>query len=227
MEEIARNPRGRLHDLCGVSLEIPVVLFVGRFANQKRPEVFVRSVAKIFELDPNCKAHFAMVGDGHLIKSLKDLISEHRLSGRLHLLGAHPNAAELLADASILMMPSAYEGVALVSYEAMALGVPQIFANVGGQDELITSETGILIENGCGEETRYAEACLDLLSDPSRSAQMAKSGKERMRIHFTAEAAVNDYAEIFERFAALGRKQANETPHLNPPLLEPLYLSTV
>jgi glycosyltransferase involved in cell wall biosynthesis len=227
MEKIARSPRGPLHDLCGVNRETPVVLFVGRFAKQKRPEVFVRSVAKVFELDPNCKAHFAMVGDGHLMKSVKDLISKHRLSHHLHLLGAHPNAAELLADARILMMPSAYEGVALVSYEAMALGVPQVFANVGGQNELITSETGILIENGSGEETRYAQACLDLLSTPSRLEQMAESGKKRVRTHFSAETAVNDYAEIFERFVASSRKQANQMPHLDPPHIEPLYLSTV
>jgi len=155
------------------------------------------------------------------------LISEYRLSDRIHLLGAHPNAAELIADARILMMPSAYEGVALVSYEAMALGIPQIFANVGGQNELITPETGILIENGSGEETRYARACLDLLSAPRRLKQMAEFGKQRMRLHFSAKTAVNEYAEIFERFAASSRKQANQTPHLDPPHIEPLYLSTV
>jgi glycosyltransferase involved in cell wall biosynthesis len=227
MEKITSNPRGRLQDLCGVSLETPVVLFVGRFANQKRPEVFVRCVAKVFELDPNCKAHFAMVGDGPLMNSVKHLISEYRLGDRLHLLGTHLNAAELLADARILMMPSSYEGIALVSYEAMALGVPQIFANVGGQNELITPETGILIENGSGEETRYAQACLDLLSASSRWKQMAESGKKRMRLHFSAKTAVNEYGEIFERLAASSRKQANQTPHLDPPHVQPLYLSTV
>ena len=156
IEAISRNRRSLLHVMCNVSAETPVVLFVGRFANQKRPEVFVRSVAKVFDLDPSCKAHFAMVGDGHLMGSVKTTIMRHGSRHRLHLLGAHPNAAELVADATILMMPSAYEGVALVSYEAMALGVPQIFADVGGQSELITPETGILIDNGPGEETRYA-----------------------------------------------------------------------
>jgi glycosyltransferase involved in cell wall biosynthesis len=109
----------------------------------------------------------------------------------------------------------------------MALGVPQIFANVGGQNELITPETGILIENGSGEETRYAQACLHLLSAPSRWEQMAESGKERMRLYLNAETAVNQYAEIFARFAAAGRKEADRTPHLDPPHIQPLYLSTV
>jgi glycosyltransferase involved in cell wall biosynthesis len=111
----------------------------------------------------------------------------------------------------------------LVSYEAMALGIPQIFANVGGQDELITPETGILIENGPGEETRYAQACLDLLSDPDRRASMTAAGKERIRSDFTAENAVKQYAEIFEELAAMSRKRASEIPHLEPPHVDPLH----
>ncbi len=221
--EIACRNRGLLHSMCNLSVDTPVVLFVGRFANQKRPDVFVRSVAKVFELDPNCKARFAMVGNGHLMGSIKALIRQHHLNDRIHVLGAHSNAAELLADATLLLMPSAYEGVAVVSYEAMALGIPQIFANVGGQDELITPETGILIENGPGEETRYALACLDLLSDPDRRASMAAAGKERIRSHFTAENAVRQYAEIFEELAAMSRRRAAEIPHLEPPHMDPLH----
>jgi glycosyltransferase involved in cell wall biosynthesis len=120
-------------------------------------------------------------------------------------------------------MPSAYEGLALVSYEAMALGIPQIFANVNGQSELITPETGILIDNGPGEETRYARACLELLSNPDRRERMARTGKERIRSHFTAENAVKQYAEIFEEMAELSRKQASEIPHLRPPHINPLH----
>jgi len=120
-------------------------------------------------------------------------------------------------------MPSAYEGLALVSFEAMALGIPQIFANVNGQAELITPDTGVLIENGPGEETRYAQACLDLLSDPDRRARMAAAGKERIRSQFTAENAVKQYAEIFEELAAVSRKRRSEIPHLEPPHINPLH----
>jgi glycosyltransferase involved in cell wall biosynthesis len=220
--ELSRHQNGLLQEACKVSPQTPVVLFLGRLAQQKRPEVFVRSVAKILEIDPDCKVHFAMVGDGHLYSSVKALISEHGLVDRIHLLGAHPNALELLADATLLLMPSAYEGVALVSYEAMALGIPQIFANVGGQAELITPETGILIENGPGEETRYAQACLDLLADPDRRLAMAAAAKERIRSNFTAENAIKQYAEIFAELAAWSRKRSAEIPHLEPPHIDPL-----
>jgi glycosyltransferase involved in cell wall biosynthesis len=215
--------RGQLHEMCQVSPDTPIVTFIGRFTAQKRPEVFIRSVRKCLEMRPESDAHFAMIGDGEFRSAVEHLIAKAGLKKRIHLLGAQTNAIDLLADSTVFMMPSAYEGLALVSYEAMALGVPQIFANVNGQSELITSDTGILIDNGPGEETRYARACLELLSDPDRRKRMARTGKERIRSHFTAENAVKQYAEIFEEMAELSRKQASEIPHLRPPHINPLH----
>ena len=214
--------RGRLHEMCHVNPDTPIITFVGRFTAQKRPDVFVRSVAKLLELQPQCVAHFAMIGDGESRPAVAQMVAESRLNKRIHLLGTHAKAIDLLADSTVLMMPSAYEGLALVSYEAMALGIPQIFANVNGQSELITSETGILIDNGPREETRYARACLELLSNPDRRERMARTGKERIRSLFTAENAVKQYAEIFEEMAELSRKRASEIPHLRPPHINPL-----
>jgi glycosyltransferase involved in cell wall biosynthesis len=163
-----------------------------------------------------------MIGDGESRSAVEQLVAEAGLNERIHLLGPRTNAINLLADSTILMMPSAYEGLALVSYEAMALGVPQIFADVGGQSELITPETGILINNGPGEETGYAEACLRLLSDTDRQARMAAAGKKRIRARFTAESTAKQYADTFEELAELSQKRASEIPHLRPPHINPL-----
>ncbi|HEY1269462.1 MAG TPA: glycosyltransferase family 4 protein, partial [Candidatus Binatia bacterium] len=217
------NKHGRLQKMCGLPSDTPVVIFVGRMTYQKRPEVFVRSVARIFEVQPRCSAHFVMVGDGELTASVEALILSHGLQSRIHLLGAHADAMELIADATLLMMPSAYEGLALVSYEAMAVGVPQIFADVNGQSELITADTGILIAPGPDEENRYAAACLELLSDPARRERMSRTGKERIRADFSVEKAVARYADIFEDCAALARKRRLSIPSLDPPHLNSLY----
>jgi glycosyltransferase involved in cell wall biosynthesis/GT2 family glycosyltransferase len=224
-ESVLTHKSWLLHKMCNLNSDTPIVTFVGRMTHQKRPDIFLRSVAKLLELQPDCPAHFAMVGDGEMRKQVETVVSQYQLQNHVHLLGAHPNAMELIADATLLMMPSAYEGLALVSYEAMALGVPQIFANVNGQAELITPETGILIDNGPGEVTRYAKACLELLSDPDRRARMAAAGKERIR-HFTAENAVKQYEEIFDELAELSRKRASEIPHLRPPHINPLHALT-
>jgi glycosyltransferase involved in cell wall biosynthesis len=215
--------QGVLRALCKLPDEIPIVVFVGRLTAQKRPDIFVRTAAKIMEIDPNCAAHFALVGDGEMKASVERCVREQLLQGRVHLLGAHQNALDLMADATLLMMPSAYEGLAFVSYEAMALGLPQIFANVNGQSELITPETGILIDNGPDEEERYARACLSLLADPVRRARMKAAGQERVRASFTVAQAIKRYSELFEELAELSRRRSAETPHLRPPHIDPLY----
>jgi glycosyltransferase involved in cell wall biosynthesis len=170
------------------------------------------------ELNPACNAHFAMIGDGESRPAVEQLVAETGLQKRIHLLGARTDATDLLADSTLLMMPSAYEGLALVSYEAMALGVPQIFADVGGQSELITPETGILKQRS-GEEVRYAEACL--LCSPIPTGKHAWRGCKRIRAHFTAEHG-QTIRRYFWELAELSRKRASEIPHLRPPHINPL-----
>jgi len=223
VSRILTQQKGQLQRICNVPLGTPMVIFIGRMSVEKRPDIFVESVARIFEISPECNARFAMLGDGEMRGSIETIVRKLRLESRIHLLGSRCDAKDLLADATLMMMTSAYEGLALVSYEAMALGVPQIFADVGGQRELITPETGILVKNGPGEITRYARACLELLSDPERRARMAAAGKDRIKNYFSAENAVKQYAEIFEQMAALSRKRAAEIPHLRPPHINPLH----
>jgi glycosyltransferase involved in cell wall biosynthesis/GT2 family glycosyltransferase len=223
IEKARRQKCSLLHKMCKVSVDTPIVVFAGRLTAQKRPETFVRSVARMFEIDRSCSAHIAIVGDGERRNAVADLVSRHSLGKRVHMLGAHANAVDLLAGATLVMLPSAYEGLALVSYEAMALGIPQIFANVNGQSELITPETGILIDNGLGEEDRYAKACLELLRDRERRIRIAAAGRDRIKSHFTAENAVKQYAQIFEDLTELSRKRESTKPYLTPPHIDPLH----
>ena len=44
----------------------------------------------------------------------------------------------------VLLLPSAYEGVASVLYEAMASGLAVVTSSVGGHAELVTDDTGLL-----------------------------------------------------------------------------------
>jgi glycosyltransferase involved in cell wall biosynthesis len=214
--------RGRLHALCGIAPDIPIVLFLGRLDPEKRPQVFVRTAAEILKLRPDCRAHFVLVGDGESRARVEALVNKLGLQGRVHLLGFRLDGFDLLCDSAVMMIPSAYEGLALVSFEAMALGVPQVSADVGGQSELITPETGVLVRNGRGEVARYTRACIDLLSDPERRERMADAAKQRIRTGFTVDCAAEEYGRIFEELAGLSRDRAANAIYLKPPHVDPL-----
>ena len=224
LEHSLASDHSNLNKICNLPPHVPVILFLGRLDREKRPDVFVRAAAKVLAMRPDSPAHFAMVGDGEMRSYIEAMIPKHGLRNRFHLLGFQVNGYGLISDSTLLMITSAYEGLALVSFEAMAVGTPQISADVGGQGELITPETGILIRNGVGEVARYARAALELLDDPTRRTRMAAVGKERMRSRFTAENAVKKYAAIFEELGELSRKRASEIPSLRPPHIDPLHV---
>ena len=219
--------RGKLHRMCNLSTEVPIVLYLGRLDSEKRPDIFVQAARRVFQQQPGCAAHFVLVGDGERREQLEAMISKFGLAERVHLLGFQTDPLDLLADSTLLMIPSAFEGLALVSYEAMALGVPQISADVGGQKELITDATGILIKNGPLEVRRYAEACIQLLSDSGRRSQIAERGRQRISSQFTTERSSSQYGRIFEECAELSRKRILETAFLKPPHINPLRESNL
>jgi len=53
--------------------------------------------------------------------------------------------AAYYAASDVLLLPSANEGVALVVYEAMAAGLLVMTTAVGGQAEVVTNQTGVLL----------------------------------------------------------------------------------
>jgi len=186
-----------LRKLCNINDENPVVLFAGRFTQQKRPEIFVEVANSVLQQAGDQKVHFAMLGNGELFETTRDLIVKLGLQSNIHLLGARNDAQALLAQATLLLMPSEYEGLALVSYEAMALGVPQVFADVNGQSELVDEKTGILVQNGSGEIDRYAEACMTLLNDEQRRLKMGAAGTRRIKEYFSYDTFVTSYSTLF------------------------------
>lgn len=211
-----------LHSLCGVSSDVPIVLYVGRLDREKRPEIFVRVAARVCKLRPDSPMHFAMAGDGEMRGKTERLITKLRLHNRIHLLGFQTNGAHLIKDSAVLMITSRYEGLALVSFEAMAVGTPQISADVGSQSELITPDIGILIKNGIGEVSRYANACIELLGDRERCESMSAACKRKYTDHYSAQHCANQYSRIFEELAELSRRRADKTPCLRPPHINPL-----
>jgi phosphatidylinositol alpha-1,6-mannosyltransferase len=89
-----------------------------------------------------------------------------------------------LSIAEIFAMPSRdrlagleVEGLGIVYLEASGCGLPIIVGRSGGApDAVIDGETGLIVD---GEDTdSIAEACAQLLRDPSRARAMGFKGRE-------------------------------------------------
>lgn len=187
--ELWRRDRFDAETLClkwDVDANTPVILFAGRLSSQKQPEVLTRTLQL---LDQRGISYACLIaGEGEQEPKLREFIARNESPG-VRLLGLQSNEhiKELLAISDIFFLPSKHEGIALSIYEAMSMGVVPVSADVGGQRELVTSESGVLIPRGPDEAERYADALASLLNDAELRRRMAGAARKRVVESFRLE----------------------------------------
>jgi len=215
-EEFAPNQdlrsKGRIK--WGISPEVPVILYAGRLCDQKQPKVFARVMRELKSRGLNFRCLVA--GDGEYKKWLSRYLWRHRLKKHVRLLGAVSNKEmrELLAISDIFFLPSKMEGISLAIYEAMAMGVVPVSADVGGQRELVTPECGILIKrSGENEEVKaYADALEKLIRSPELRKSMGEEARRRVSNFFHIDQMGERMDELLKRAQELHRSSPKPLP---------------
>jgi glycosyltransferase involved in cell wall biosynthesis len=158
----------------------PLVLYAARLTPQKQPQVFARVVARLAARGLSFRCIVA--GDGPDARALARFLRRHQLTDRVRMLGSvdSERVQKLMAASDILFLPSAYEGLALVLFEALASGVVPVSVDSGGQRELVTPDCGVLVAPDAHQEERYAAALEWLIRAPRQREQMARMGRARV-----------------------------------------------
>jgi hypothetical protein len=205
----------------GVTEELPVILYAGRLAEQKQPDVFAEVMLRLANRGVGFQALVA--GDGPQKQWLEEYLEREGLQ-QVRMLGPVPSESmvELMAVSDVFFLPSKMEGIALVLFEAMAMEMVPVGADVGGQSELVTPECGILIDRDDSEVSAYVEALSELLADGQRRRRMAAAGRERIVKHFDLEDMGRRMVELFEQAMAC----AKSNPAPAPPLPLAVTLAT-
>ena len=102
----------------------------------------------------------------------------------------------LLRISDLFILNSAYEGLSHVLLEAMAIGIPVIASNVGGNKELIrNTKTGLLVEHD--DKEAIVRAASQILNDEKWAEEMATRGMEFMKENFGQKKMFDNYFESF------------------------------
>lgn len=121
-----------------------VILFPCRIVHYKRPLFAVKAVEKITKIrDDIC---LVIVGDGDALEDIKQYVVNNKLQDYVFFYGMQQDVRPFYKIADLTLICSLREGLTLTTYESLAMGVPVVSANVGGQSELIGDDCGILIK---------------------------------------------------------------------------------
>lgn len=120
-----------------------VINFICRIDTQKRPLLFIEIMKELYNRNKNFICLVA--GNGFLLDKLRKKCSIYKLNDNVKFLGAVKNTGEIYAISDLSLNCSIKEGLALTSYESLAMGVPVVTSNVGGQSELIDDTVGAVV----------------------------------------------------------------------------------
>lgn len=196
----------RLHDLLGVSNDrihmIPrgfrppenwraqetkqaeKVVVVNRLIDYKRVDQIVRAWQRVHNALPAARLH--IIGDGPEREALQQLAEQSGMTSSIHFHGffAEREAVlEMIADAELLVQPSAREGQSTVVLEAMSLGTA-VLAATGPETAVadffteIEDRDAILLPFDA-EPDRWAESIIHLLRDHELRLRLVDSCRKQ------------------------------------------------
>lgn len=211
--------RSRMRQRFNISDDQVVVLFAGRFVIDKGLDVIadvINGVSKESKLKEQLV--FAFVGSGDEEVRLKPHLSTPS-NEKLPRVVISPPAQGLLelrdyyALSDVFLLPSVNEGIALVVYEAMAGGVLVITTDVGGQKEIVTPKTGILLPNyrSLSRMTMHTlEKLREVVRYPKLFEKTANTGRDIIRETYTTEKFSSCVVENLVRASETRRKEEEE-----------------
>ncbi|MBB3993696.1 mannosyltransferase [Sulfitobacter undariae] len=187
------------------SLGLPDALLIGcygRIRHQKGTDAFVDAMLPVLAANP--KAHALIMGratEKHAtyLEALKDRVNGTDVADRVHFLPEVPveNMADWYRVLDLYVAPQRWEGFGLTPIEAMACGVPVVATRVGAFEQIVTPETGKLVDPDNIPE--LSEAITNAFASETL-AQWSKNARPHVTEHFSLE---REAAQLITLYCAL------------------------
>jgi glycosyltransferase involved in cell wall biosynthesis len=178
----------------------PVVLAIGRLTHQKGFDRLIDAFAQL----PQRDVRLVIVGEGEERTTLTQLAEKRGIAGRVTLTGFTLETERWLAHATVLALPSRWEGFGHVIVEAMAAGVPVVAYDCpyGPRDILRHEVNGLLVREG--DVAGLAAALRRVLERPDFADSLRQVARiDAMR--YSQPVVASSYLTLFEQALAGSR----------------------
>ncbi|EMA61301.1 LPS biosynthesis protein [Halorubrum distributum JCM 13561] len=165
------GPESELIDADG-----PVVLFVGRFAEGKRPWLAVEAFAEVLAEHPD--AELCLCGDGALREDLETQVAELGIGESVTFLGHVPydEMPKVYRSGDVLVLPSRAEGVPRTVLEAMASGLEIVMSDLDQVTPMLGERGHVVADDG---DRSFADGLLEAIGDLGTASEQTELNDHR------------------------------------------------
>lgn len=162
-----------------------------------------RTLIQAFALAKRSVDHLflLLIGQGELESDTRMLTATHGVADSTRMIGDCTNPLPFLCASNIAMLTSVIEGCSNALLEAMAMGLPIIASQAGGNGELVQHGYGGYV---CpvGDVKAFAQALTRCAGNPHQAALMGQHNLSRIQRCFTDDIMVTQSIEYYEQILA-------------------------
>lgn len=181
----------------------PIVLFASRLIREKGIEEFVEAARLLKRRQ--VKAVFQVAGSpdpGNHSSVTESTLQSWQAEGLVDLLGHIDEMDDLIAQSSLVVLPSYREGTPRILLEAAAMGKAIVATDVPGcREAVVHGENGLLVP--VRDARALADAIETLLKDPALRAKMGEDGRRKMVQEFDCDDVARRTGQVYATIGAL------------------------
>jgi glycosyltransferase involved in cell wall biosynthesis len=171
-----------------------VALYVGRLVPIKRVDVLLDGVADARRR--GLRLRLVIAGDGDQRGVLEARAAALGIASAVSFLGFRHDLERLLAAADFGILTSDSEGTPVSLIEAAAAARPAVATAVGGVPEVVTSETGVVVE--AGRPDAVARGIERLAADPVRRRELGRNARDLVLARFTEASLLSTVDALYD-----------------------------
>ena len=195
------GPRDRVHARKLLGLEdLPTVLCVGALTVQKGQQDLLADWPQVRARVP--EAQLVLVGDGRDRRALERLADG--MDGVVFA-GARTDVPLWMAAADVVVIPSRWEGMALVPLEAMACARSVVATDVNGALDSVPSDAGAIIT--LDQPGELTQALTRRLEDETLAQEEGWRGRSHVELHHDVATSARELARVYLRLVGARRSR--------------------
>ncbi|HEX8156203.1 MAG TPA: glycosyltransferase [Solirubrobacteraceae bacterium] len=197
-----RADGARFRNEVGAGADDVLALFAGRLAPIKRVDLLLEAIAVARR--GGARVRLAIVGDGELRPELEARSAALELTDAVAFCGFRCDMAAIVAAADLAVLSSDNEGTPVALIEAAAASRPAVSTRVGGVQDIVGPQTGLLVP--AGDATALGRAIAKLAADRGLRERMGAAARAHVQPRFQADRLVRDIDALYGELLARRRR---------------------